>query len=446
MSRIAVIGGGAAGMMFSVQYKKLNPNDEVFVFEKTKYVAWAGCPTPYYISNELSFNDVVLGKPEDFKARGVNVLIEHEVKEINFDSKELEISGSEINGAFKYDKLILAFGAKSFVPSIKGYNEDLENVFTLSHAIHAEKIKEYLDTKKDIKKAVVVGAGFIGLEMAESFKKRGLNVTIIEKMDIIFPSMSENMKQPILKEIESKGVKLKLNSGVVEVKADGNLGKSLILDSGEEADFDIALFSIGITPNVDFIKNDKLEIRNGKIVVNDKFETNIEDVYALGDTIFTKNILTNDDLYVPFGDVANKQAIILAKYLSGQDVTWKGALKSFATSFYDIKIAQTGLSLEEAKKHGFNAEKLEMKAMAKNSGFEDSKPNKVEVIYDKDKKVLLGGTVIGYEAVAQFLDQIAIVITFNIPIEKFIDIDFAYSPTNASVWNPLLVTYRKIIK
>ena len=446
MSKIAVIGGGAAGMMFSVQYKKLNPNDEIFVFEKTKYVSWAGCPTPYYISNELSFDDVVLGKPEDFKARGVNVLIEHEVKGINFDSKELEIDGSEINGSFKYDKLILAFGAKSFVPSIKGYSENLENVFTLSHAIHAEKIKEYLDTKKDMKKAVVVGAGFIGLEMAETFKKRGLDVTIIEKMDIIFPSMSDSMKAPILEEIKNRGVELKLNSGVTEVKADGNLGKSLVLDSGEEVSFDTALFSIGITPNIDFIKNEELETKNGKIIVNDKFETNIKDVYALGDTIFTKNILTNDDLYVPFGDVANKQAIILAKYLSGQDVTWKGALKSFATSFYDIKIAQTGLSLEEAKKHGFNAEKLEMKAMAKNSGFEDSKPNKVEVIYDKDKKVLLGGTIIGYEAVAQFLDQIAIVITFNIPIEKFIDIDFAYSPTNASVWNPLLVTYRKIIK
>ncbi|MBP9478285.1 MAG: FAD-dependent oxidoreductase [Sebaldella sp.] len=446
MSKIAVIGGGAAGMMFSTQYKKLNPNDEVTVFEKTKYVAWAGCPTPYYISNELSFNDVVLGAPEDFKARGVNVLINHEVKDINFDNKELEIAGSEISGTFKYDKLILAFGAKSFVPSIKGYKENLENVFTLSHAVHAEKIKEYLDTKKDLKKAVVVGAGFIGLEMAEAFKKRGLDVTIIEKIDIIFPSMSQEMKEPILKEIEVRDVKLKMNSGVVEVKSSADLGQSLVLDSGEEVNFDVALFSIGITPNIGFIKNDKLETKSGKIVVNDKFETNIKDVYALGDTIFTKNILTNDDLYVPFGDVANKEAIILAKYLSGENVSWKGALKSFATSFYDIKIAQTGLSLEEAKKHGFNAEKLEMKAMAKNSGFEDSKPNKVEIIYDKDKKVLLGGTIIGYDAVAQFIDQIAIVITFDIPIEKFIDIDFAYSPTNASVWNPLLVAYRKIIK
>ena len=144
--------------------------------------------------------------------------------------------------------------------------------------------------------------------------------------------------------------------------------------------------------------------------------------------------------------MANKHGILLAKYLSGQNISWKGLLRSFATSFYDIKLAQTGLSLEEAQSLGYNAEKIEMRAMYKNSGFKDSFPIKTEIIYDKDKKVLLGGAMVGKEAVAQFIDQIAIVITLETPIEKFIEIDFAYSPTNASVWNPLLVTYRKVIK
>ena len=166
----------------------------------------------------------------------------------------------------------------------------------------------------------------------------------------------------------------------------------------------------------------------------------------MGDAIYTRNILTNEYLYAPFGDVANKEGMILAKYLSGQDVSWRGALRSYASSFYEIRIAQTGLTLDEAKRHGYNADRLEMRAMTKNSDFEDSKPNKVEMIYDKDRKVLLGGTVTGHEAVAQFLDQIAIVINFEIPVEKFIEIDFAYSPTNSSVWNPLLVAYRKLIK
>jgi NADPH-dependent 2,4-dienoyl-CoA reductase/sulfur reductase-like enzyme len=446
MAKIAVIGGGAAGMMFSTQYKKMNPGDEIFVFEKTPYVAWAGCPTPYYIAGELGFGSVVLGTPDEFRARGLNVLVNHEVKKADFEKKELEIAGDEISGTFQYDKLIMAFGGKSFVPNIKGYSKDIENVFTLSHAVHAKKIKEFLDARSDLKKAVVVGGGFIGMEMAEAFRKRGLEVTILEKMGGILPTVSDSMKEPIIKKIAEKGVELKLNSGVVEVKSDGKKATALVLESGEEVSFDIVLFSIGITPNIDFIENSCIETKDGKVIVNDKFETNLKDVYALGDAIYTKNILTNEYLYAPFGDVANKEGMILAKYLSGQDVSWRGALRSYASSFYDIRIAQTGLTLEEAKRHGYNADKLEMRAMTKNSDFEDSRPNKVEMIYDKDKMVLLGGTVTGYEAVAQFLDQIAIVINFAIPVERFLEIDFAYSPTNSSVWNPLLVAYRKLIK
>lgn len=337
-------------------------------------------------------------------------------------------------------------GQNLFVPNIDGYSENLENVFTLSHAEHAIKIKEYINNNKDkLKKAVVVGAGFIGLETAEAFNIKNLEVTVVEKADRIFPTVSENLKSEIYESIEKHGLTLKLNSGVNKIISENNIAKSVQLDNGENLDFDIALFSIGITPNIEFISSE-LKTENRKIIVNDKFETNLPDIYAIGDCIFNKFYHTDRNLYAPFGDVANKHGILLAKYLSGQNISWKGLLRSFATSFYDIKLAQTGLSLEEAQSLGYNAEKIEMRAMYKNSGFKDSFPIKTEIIYDKDKKVLLGGAMVGKEAVAQFIDQIAIVITLETPIEKFIEIDFAYSPTNASVWNPLLVTYRKVIK
>ena len=444
--KIVVIGGGAAGMMFSTQYKKANPEHEVFLFEKSPYVAWAGCPTPYYIADELSINDVVLGTAEDFIKRGVNVKIHHEVTGIDFKNKTLNVTGNEINGIFSYDKLVLAVGAKSFIPDIKGYSPELSNVFILSHAENAIEIKKYInENKATLKNALIAGAGFIGLETAESSNKLGLNVTVVEKSGEIFPSVSENLKKGIYSEIEKRGVSLKLNAGVAEIISGNNVAKAVKLDNGETLNFDIALFSIGITPNIGFI-SDELETEKGKIVVNDKFETNISDVYAIGDCIFNKYYNTDRNLYAPFGDVANKHGILLSKYLSGENIHWKGLLRSYATSFYDIKLAQTGLSLDEATALGYNAEKIDMKAMYKNSGFADSVPAQVEIIYDKDKKVLLGGTMVGREAVAQFIDQIAIVITLETPIEKFIDIDFAYSPTNASVWNPLLVTYRKVIK
>lgn len=444
--KIVVIGGGAAGMMFSTQYKKANPNDEVFLFEKSSYVAWAGCPTPYFIADELKKSDVLHGTPEDFIKRGVNVKIHHKVTGIDFQNKTLNVEGEEINGVFGYDKLVIAVGAKSFIPNISGYSKDLTNVFTLSHAEEAFKIKDYLIENKDkLKKAVVVGAGFIGLETAEAFNKKGLNVTIIEKAGEILPSFSEKLKAGVYKEIENRGISLKLNAGVTEIVSQDGKASAVKLDNGEIIDFDIALFSIGITPNIDFIPKN-LKTDQGKIVVNDKFETNLTDVYAIGDCIFNKFYKTDRNLYAPFGDVANKHGMMLAKYLSGKNISWKGLLRSFATSFYDIKLAQTGLTLKEALDLGYNADVVEMHAMYKNSGFEDSIPGKVEVVYDKDKKVLLGGSMVGAQAVAQFIDQIAIVTTLETPIEKFIEIDFAYSPTNASVWNPLLVVYRKVIK
>ena len=444
--KIVVIGGGAAGMMFSTQYKKANPNDEVFLFEKSSYVAWAGCPTPYFIADELKKSDVLHGTPEDFIKRGVNVKIHHKVTGIDFQNKTLNVEGEEINGIFGYDKLVIAVGAKSFIPNISGYSKDLTNVFTLSHAEEAFKIKGYLTENKDkLKNAVVVGAGFIGLETAEAFNKKGLNVTIIEKSGEILSSFSEKLKAGVYKEIENRGISLKLNAGVTEIVSQNGKASAVKLDNGEIIDFDIALFSIGITPNIDFIPKN-LKTDQGKIVVNDKFETNLPDVYAIGDCIFNKFYKTDRNLYAPFGDVANKHGMMLAKYLSGKNISWKGLLRSFATSFYDIKLAQTGLTLKEALDLGYNADIVEMHAMYKNSGFEDSIPGKVEVVYDRDKKVLLGGSMVGVQAVAQFIDQIAIVTTLETPIEKFIEIDFAYSPTNASVWNPLLVVYRKVIK
>lgn len=446
MKKIAVIGGGAAGMMFSTQYKRANPEDEVYLFEKSPYVAWAGCPTPYFIADELEIKNVFNGTPEDFIKRGINVKVNHEVTGIDFKNRTLNISGTEINGIFGYDKLVIAVGAKSFIPNIKGYSDSLKNIFTLSHAQNALEIKDYMTQNKDsLKNAVVVGGGFIGLEMAEAFRIKGLNVTVIEKDHQIFPTVPEGIKSEIIKEIEKRGVDLRLGSSVTEIISENGAAKAVKLDNGTTVDFDIALFSIGITPNIDFISGN-LETIQGKIAVNDKFETNIEDVYAIGDAVFNKFYQTDRNLYAPFGDVANKHGMLLAKHLSGKNISWKGLLRSFATSFFDIRLAQTGLTLQESLDLGYNAEKIEMHALYKNSGFEDSIPIKAEIVYDKDRKVILGGAMAGVQAVAQFIDQIAIVITLETSIEKFIEIDFAYSPTNASVWNPLLVVYRKVIK
>ncbi|CAM3058860.1 FAD-dependent oxidoreductase [Streptobacillus felis] len=427
--KIVVIGGGAAGMMFSTQYKKMNPQDEVIILEKSPYVSWAGCPSPYYIANELPLKKVIGSPAQTFIDKGLDVRINTEVLEINYDEKYIKTNIDTLN----YDKLVIAVGAKSTL------NIKKENYFTLSHATDAINIKKFIETNKP-KNALILGLGFIGLEMVEALLLNNINVTVVEKSNEVFNILPLEYRNVLKEKIEEKNVNILLGNGVKEFNEN-----NVVLENNHKIDFDLLIISTGITTKTEIL-GDKLDLLNGKIIVDNNFKTNIEDVYALGDAVLNKNIITNDYTYAPFGDVANKHGMMLAKILSGKKSEFIGVNNSYATSFFDLKIAGTGLTEEIATNKGYNVGKVSMEVLTKNSAFESSKPGKAEIIYDKDTNLVLGATIIGYEAVAQFIDQISIVIRFKIKIDDLISIDFAYSPTNASVWNPLLVLYRKVIK
>ncbi|WP_064613502.1 FAD-dependent oxidoreductase [Streptobacillus moniliformis] len=427
--RIVVIGGGAAGMMFSTQYKKMNPNDEIILFEKTPYVSWAGCPSPYYIANELPLKKVIGSPSDSFINKGIDVRINTKVSEINFDEKHVIVNNEKVT----YDKLVLAIGAKSTLDIKK------DRYFSLSHATDAIEIKNFIENKKP-KKALILGLGFIGLEMVEALLLNNINVTVVEKANDVFNILPLEYRNILKEKIKNKNVELILGNGVKEFNEE-----NVILENNEKIDFDMLIISTGITTKTEIL-GDKIELLNNKIIVDNNFKTNIEDVYAIGDAILNKNIITNEYTYATFGDVANKHGMMLAKLLSSKKSEFIGVTNTYATSFFDLKIAGTGLTEDVAISKGYNVGKVNMEVLTKNSGFKDSVPGSAEIIYDKDTNTVLGATMIGNEAVAQFIDQIAIVIRFRIKIDDLISVDFAYSPTNASVWNPLLVLYRKVIK
>ncbi|WP_064580183.1 FAD-dependent oxidoreductase [Streptobacillus moniliformis] len=427
--RIVVIGGGAAGMMFSTQYKKMNPNDEIILFEKTPYVSWAGCPSPYYIANELPLKKVIGSPSDSFINKGIDVRINTKVSEINFDEKHVIVNNEKVT----YDKLVLAIGAKSTLDIKK------DRYFSISHATDAIEIKNFIENKKP-KKALILGLGFIGLEMVEALLLNNINVTVVEKANDVFNILPLEYRNILKEKIKNKNVELILGNGVKEFNEE-----NVILENNEKIDFDMLIISTGITTKTEIL-GDKIELLNNKIIVDNNFKTNIEDVYAIGDAILNKNIITNEYTYAPFGDVANKHGMMLAKLLSSKKSEFIGVTNTYATSFFDLKIAGTGLTEDVAISKGYNVGKVNMEVLTKNSGFKDSVPGSAEIIYDKDTNTVLGATMIGNEAVAQFIDQIAIVIRFRIKIDDLISVDFAYSPTNASVWNPLLVLYRKVIK
>ncbi|BDU51335.1 FAD-dependent oxidoreductase [Haliovirga abyssi] len=444
---VAIIGGGAGGMTTAAQLKKYDSSIDVVVFEKSSYVAWAGCPTPYFIANELPFGSVAHYTPEHFRnIKGIQIYDNHEVEKINFDSNSLIVKGEQFNGEFKYDELVISTGGTPFTPPIKGYSKDIKGIFRLSHAVDAINIKKYIENDKP-KKGVIIGSGFIGIEMAESLSLNSIETVVVEKIDRIFPMFSKKLLAPVYKKFEEKNIKLILNNSVDEIFSENGKVTGVKLNDGSTIDADIIMMTIGTRPNTELIEKSGFQLNeNSRVYVDEHLKTYIPNVYALGDMIFTDNIITGKKVYAPFGDVADKQGIVVASNITGTPMKWKGVMGTFATSFFDVRLSKTGLTLEEAKENGFNAGSVSLKAFTKVPGFADSRANSIEVVYDKDSETILGAFMVGYEAVAQFIDQFAIAIKFKLNLEDLFDVDYAYSPTNSTVWNPFLAAFRKILR
>ena len=443
---IIIIGGGAGGMTLAAQLIKTMPQNRIMLFDKGPYVSWAGCPTPYYIAGQLSFKSVVHFSPDFFREKGIEIYENHLVHKINFKEKTIEVLGDKIEDTIPYDELILSIGGTPIIPNFTGYSPDIEGLFRLNHATDAKTIKEYIEEKSP-KKAIVIGGGFIGIEMAEAFYENNIDVELIELQNRLMPKLPEDISLEILNRLQEKTIKVKLNSELVEIISEDKKIKSIRLSDGEIIETDLLLLSIGIKPNISLLSESNFEFEaNNRVYVNEYLETYIPNVYALGDLIFNKHKLTNAMVYAPYGDVADKQAIVLSKVLNGdKSLKWKGVSGSFATSIFDLKIAGTGLNLEEAKELYLNIKTTNLRAMPRISGFGE-KGVKIDVIYDDDKKIILGAFATGKEAVAQFIDSFSIAITHKIPIDELFNIDFPYSPTNSSVWNPLVALYRKVYK
>ena len=447
MKRIVVIGGGAAGMTFSSQVNKLMGKEiEHYVIERSPYVAWAGCPTPYYLSGRLPESALIHGSVEDFKKRGINILTNTEATDIDVKSKIVKIKKENITTELTYDILVLATGAK---PILGPFAEFLkyDGVFKLTHVVDAYKIKAYLDEFKP-KKAGIIGAGFIGMEIAENFKELGIEVDVFEKQDKIFPFLTESVRSDLQKLLESNGINIHLSTEIKDIKIENNRIKSVVDDKDNVYDIDILIIAMGVSANSDLAKKIGVEIgyKDG-IIVDHKFRTNIDSIYAIGDAILVRHLLTKKLIHAPFGDVADKQGLILSKIIKGEDISYRGVIGTAGTAFFGTQVVTTGLNLDGAKREGYeNIERVVVKGFTRNSKFEGTTPIKFEVIYDRDSDTIIGVSAIGKEAVAQFVDQFAILIINRIPVSEFIHLDFAYAPTISTVWTPILAVYRKIKK
>jgi NADPH-dependent 2,4-dienoyl-CoA reductase/sulfur reductase-like enzyme len=375
--KIAVIGAVAAGTSAAAKARRTDRDAEIVVFEKGTDISYAGCGLPYYISGVTPSRDkVVLNTAQDFKEKyNVDVRLQHEVIKINKDLKKVIYKNLNTGekGDYSYDKLIIATGASPVKPPFPGLN--LENIFTLRSVESADQIKVAV-SREEIKKATIIGAGLIGLEMAESFSELGIEVTVIELEDQVLPPFSKEMAEIVAEHLKEKGVELILDDGVDHFEGQNRVEK-VVTASGREVEADLALLSIGVKANSKLAEEAGIEIgETGAIKVNEKLETSNKDIYA-------------------------------AENAAGGDYKHYGILKTGITKIFDLTVARTGLSLEEAKKEDIDAVAVKIKAHNHASYYPGTAPIHLRGIFDRENGVIVGAEVIGGNGADKRIDVLA---------------------------------------
>ena len=410
-------------MSFSSKLMRESTGYEIKVFEKGTEISYSACGLPYYVSGEVEdIKDLQAKTIEDFKKEGIEVLLNHEVTKVDFNKKV--VYGKDFEES--YDKLVVASGASPIVINFGGKSYD--NVFTLSKMEDAYIIREKLKDD-NIKNITIVGGGYIGLEMADAFILQGKNVRIIEGKDRIVSTMDKEITDIIEKYLEDK-LEIIKNTIVKDIVGHDKIEK-VITDKGE-FDTDLLLLSVGFKPETAYLDDIK-KMDNGTIIINEKMETSVKDVYAVGDCASKINLLTGENMSIYLGTYANRQGKLLAEIFSGKDYSMPKIIGTNMMRIGELEVAATGLGENMAKEY-YDADSIWIKKN-KYSGYITNEKEYCKLIYDKESKKILGAQILGTSGTAVKIDAFALAIENGLTSHKLEYSDFAYQPTLSSLWD-----------
>ncbi|AEX86135.1 hypothetical protein XO10_08625 [Marinitoga sp. 1135] len=440
---VVIIGGVAAGTSAAASAKRGNKDLKIAIFQKEPYISYGGCGLPYVISGDVKSPEAVIAlTPETFKEKkGADVFVNHEVYEVDFSNKILYVKSGDEEKEVSYKKLVISTGASPIIPDFKAWGE--EGIFKLRNPDDAASILKFINEKSP-ETAIVIGGGFIGVETAEALKSHGIEITIIEGMDHLLGSIEPEIHEEFKTAIESKGVKLVFNTFAKDIIKEN--GKFKVLTDENTYEADMVIVSIGVRPNTAFLQGKGLEMaKNGAIIVNNKMETNIKDVYSAGDCATVNHFITNENVYIPLGTTANKQGRIAGKNISGGNDSFIGVVGSLITKFEDIEYAKTGLTLKEALEKGFDAEAVVIKSGSKAHYYKGSKKILMKLVFEKKTGRILGAQFVGGE-IHPRLNAITSLIYNNGTVDMLRNMDLAYSPPFSPVWDIDLVAATQAMK
>lgn len=435
--KVVIVGGVAGGATAATRLRRLDEHAQITVFERSGYISYANCGLPYYIGGVIEDKEeLTLQTPESIGKRfRIDMKVHHEVTDINAVKKTVTVHNLDTGKVYEesYDKLILSPGAKPVMPNLPGIEN--EKIFTLRTVEDTSKIRSFVEEKKP-KTAVMVGGGFIGLEVAENLCDLGVKVTVVQRPKQLMNTLDYDMATLVHNKLRSKGISLKLGGDVIGFDEKEDL--QVLLKDDEPIPTDMVLMAIGVSPETTLAKKAGLELGiKGAIVVNDKMETSVPDIYAVGDAVQVKHTVTGNYAVISLAGPANKQGRIVADNICGLDSHYKGSMGSSVIKLFDMTVASTGLTEKAAKDAGIEYERIVLSPASHAGYYPGAKVMTMKVVYEKSTLKILGAQIVGYDGVDKRLDVIATAISAGMKATELKDLDLAYAPPYSSAKDPV---------
>ena len=436
--KVVIVGGVAGGATAAARIRRLDEQAEIVVFERSGFISYANCGLPYYIGGVIEDpEELTLQTPESFFSRfRVSMRVRHEVTAIHPDKKAVSVTNLETGEVFEesYDKLILSPGAKPTQPRLPGVG--LNKLFTLRTVEDTFRIKAYI-SENHPKSAVLAGGGFISLELAENLRELGMEVTIVQRPKQLMNPFDPDMAAFIHSEMRRHGVKLALGH-TVEGFEEKDGGVDVLLKDEAPLHADMVVLAIGVSPDTQLAQDAGLELGvKGSIVVNDRMETSVPDIYAVGDAVQVKHFVTGQDVLLSLAGPANKQGRIAADNICGGDSHYMGSQGSSVIKVFDMTAATTGVNETNAKKAGLDVDTVILSPMSHAGYYPGGKVMTMKVVFEKETYRLLGAQIVGYEGVDKRIDVLATAIRARLKATELKDLDLAYAPPYSSAKDPV---------
>lgn len=436
--KVIIIGGVAGGASAAARIRRLDETAQIIVLERSNYVSYANCGLPYFIGGVIREQaELTLQTPQSFWERfHIDVRVRNEAVDIDVKSKTVAIRRLDTGEIYheQYDKLLLSPGAKPVVPHLPGVTSD--RIFSLRTVEDTLRIRKFIEEYKPAT-AVLVGGGFIGLEMAENLTAMGISVTVIQRSNQLFAPMDADMASFIHAQMRSHGVKLELEKTVTGFSSKGGKPVTMIKDS-EPISSDMVLLGVGVEPDTVLAEKAGLALGiRGAVAVNEYMETSVPDIYAVGDAVEVSHFVTGKKALISLAGPANKQGRIAADNICGGNSMFKGTQGSSVIKIFEMTGAVTGINEKTAEAAGIVYDKVVLSPVSHAAYYPGGQTMYIKVLYEKETLRLLGAQIAGYEGVDKRIDVIAAAIRMGMTADKLAELELAYAPPYSSAKDPV---------